>query len=448
MKIRIVLMLLLAILTFSCNESSFDGYEIVEKSNNENRSWATLSIQQAKLYASLFSSYLDEKDILPDSNGTTRAKTEVPKELDEIDCYVENGDTLLYAINYKNEGGYIIIATSNQSFPILAHSNRGSLKFNRIDEGSALNLFIDTYIRRVKDGHDSNFYSSEYYDNWKDLGKSGYEYEIILNNDEPIAQTRGRRQNSSGKTIIYPHTGKSLDAWCQRGGYNYYSPNQVCIGCPALSIGMLLFDTSQRVTGNFTKTFPSFDYNNDVSDISSYTTGTETAKKLRQIADSIPNYQWGTISYPESGAHPDDIVIGLRKLGYKNAKKVNYDFETLYNNLNFKGFNFLGEEATLNRGVLIGAFSQNGGGHIWFCDGYYEQSYICRKKFLGITISTWTEYDDRVYMNWGWGVNQGNGWYCATDDIWTSLEGNPDVYLKVEPVIYVNLNHYENSGNN
>lgn len=441
MKDKITSMLLLAFLTFSCSENMLDEDFNAKKSERKTPIIPTLSIKQAEIYASIFSSYLDEKDTPPDSNGKTRSFTKDSKELAEIDYYIENEDTLLYAFNYKNNNGYIIMAADNSAFPILAHSNQGNLKFNNIDKGSPLNMFIAAYKKRVKESPD-NIEGSEYYQNWKDLGNKDYEYEIIPNNDEPIAKTRGRRENSSGKASVYPYTGKELDAWCQKGGYNYYAPNQVCIGCPAIATGMLMYDTSQRTSGNSTSTYPSFGYYYDAFDITSNTNGTETARKLRQIADSIPYYQWGTSSNPESGATPTNIEAGLRKLGYKNAKLVAYDFETLYNNLSFKGYNF-GEETTFNRGVLIGAYSPYGGGHIWFCDGYYEQSYTCKKKLLGITIKTWTEYDDRIYMNWGWGANQGNGWYCATDNTWTSLEGNSEVNLKVQPVIYTNLSYYE-----
>jgi len=80
-------------------------------------------------------------------------------------------------------------------------------------------------------------------------------------------------------------------------------------------------------------------------------------------------------------------------------------------------------------------YSPYGGGHICFCDGYYEQGYTVTKKNLGIKVKLWKEYDDRLYMNWGWGINQGNGWYCATDDVWTSLESNPDVNFKTDTQI-------------
>jgi len=54
------------------------------------------------------------------------------------------------------------------------------------------------------------------------------------------------------------------------------------------------------------------------------------ASMFRDIADSIPNYSWG---YYGSGALPNDITTGLKRLGYKNAQLQWYHFETVYSNL-------------------------------------------------------------------------------------------------------------------
>ena len=146
----------------------------------------------------------------------------------------------------------------------------------------------------------------------------------------------------------------------------------------------------------------------------------------------------------ESGATPADIQTGLRSIGFTNATLTDYNFETLYANLKFKGINYFGNEQEYTRGILLGAFHTNAnGGHIWFCDGYYEQSFKVTKKFIGIKVKSWTEYDDRLYMNWGWGKDNGNGWYAANESVWTTLEGNKQpVYYKRLPKMYINLSTY------
>ena len=441
-KLSFIGLFAVALGLISCNKESPDPV----MSETEMASTG-LTISQAEELANLFAPLLDS-NVKPDVETRT-ASSDSPKILDYIDVYVENGDTLMYALNYANNAGYIIVGADNLAFPILSHSSHGTFNFNAIDENSPVNDFLEAYKETIRKGIATSDTSSEFYDNWKDLGKEGYEYEIEISPIEDIVETRGRREYSSGKPTIYPFTGEELDYWCQEGGYNYYAENNACIGCPAIAIGMLMYDTSQRILGNSTPTSPSFSYYYDAFDLRSETTGTDTALKLRQIADAIPNYDWGESAGAESGALPADIVTGLRNLGYVNATMVDYNFETLYSNLTFKGYNYFGEETDFSRGVLLGAYATYGnGGHIWFCDGYYEQAYTVTKKFLGITIKKWNEYDDRLYMNWGWGPDQGNGWYCATDEgYWSSLDYG-DLYLKRLPKMYINLSRYEMPANN
>lgn len=428
-------------LLFSCTEDQMDVMPSEKMADEAPLQNSKLSLQQALSYAKMFGSGMEMNEY-PES--ATRSAIPFSKVVSDVDFYIENGDTLLYAVNYVNDEGYVLIAGDNSSFPILAHSNVGNMTFSHIPADSPMAMFVAAAKERVKGSIKSkSSMGTDYFDNWKDLGRKGYEYEIVVNNNEPLPQTRGR-QNSSGKESIYPYTGKDLDYWCQEGGYNRCAPNLACIGCPALSIGMLMYDTAERETGNATTTYPSFNYN-DKRDLRTVTTVTETAQKLRQIADKIPNYDWGRKKDEGSGAADDDIKAGLRKLGYKNATYVRYNFETLYKNLSFKGVDNSGREKTYNRGVLIAASARTSGGyvgHIWFCDGYYEQSYTVTKKYYGNRTKTWTEYDDRIYMNWGWGPDGGNGWYLATDNVWSSTEGNPSVPLKISPILFTNLSTY------
>lgn len=442
MKNKLCYLIPLAGILFSCTENKLE--DELQLGNNKQESYISckLNIKQATAYANIFSTYLDEND-QPEERKGTRSFTDEEKALKGIDFLIEGKDTLMYAFNYDNNNGFIIISGDNSSFPILAHAKQGNIDFNNIDINSPFYNFIMANKQQIKlNIHNPQAVSSTYFEDWKDLGKEGYEYEIVASNDEPIAvETRGRRKNSTGKASIYPYTGKELDTWSQKGGFNWCAPNKACIGCPAIAIGMLLYDTSNRMLGSMTSTKPSFGYYDRI-DISSYTKETETAKKLREIADQIPGYNWGKHQNAASGATPANILTGLRNIGYTKAQMISYNFETLYQNLSFKGTSYFGKETTYNRGVLIGGFSSNGG-HIWFCDGYYEQSYTVTKKFIGIKIKSWTEYDDRLYMNWGWGPNKGNGWYAADDNVWTSLEGNPNVPYKVQAVVYTNLSTYE-----
>lgn len=425
---------ILGLLAFvSCHEKdelSLDNAP--EKAKNSN----TLTIKKANAFVSLFSDYLGEKP------GT---KSEEQREVDFIDVLVERGDTLMYAFNYKNDAGYILLGAADTYFPILSHNSSGHLRFNEISIESPVYSVIQSFKGIIRDAKASPDYDSEYYERWKDLGNSDYTYEIIpCETPEFITDTKGRRKTSAGKKNIYPQTGMELKYWTQEGGYNYYAKNKACIGCPAIAIGMLLYDMNSRMLGDPTTTYPSFSYYYDAYDIKDRTDGTETAQKLRTIADNIPGYDWGDKKDAGSGASLDEIVTGLRRLGFTQAAAVNYNFETLYSNFTYKGINYFGNEQTFERGVLLlaGDYYSNVG-HIWFCDGYYEQAYeVVKRGIFGRVKDRWNEYEDRIYMNWGWGEDGGNGWYTASDTFWVSSEYG-SVSLKANPKIIVNLSHYE-----
>lgn len=410
---------------------------------SESRISSKLSKDQALAYVDLFGANLEVSSV-PISE---KRSLHEPKKISHIDYYIENGDTLLFAVNYANDKGFVILSGDNSSFPILAHSNEGNLNFKNIKEGNPFHLILLEYKKKVKRSLENpNGINSEYYEKWKDLGNKNFQYEITPLNGEPEAAKLRARKQSSNKKAIYPYTGKALNDWCQNGSFNDSAPNKAAIGCPAMAIGMLLYDCEYRLTGSHTSTNPKFFREANQATMNNES-GILVSKILRQIADSIPDYDWGYDQNKESGATPINILSGLHKLGFQNAELVSYDFETLYKNLSFRTAGYGGVELEANRGILIGAFHMNGyGGHIWFCDGYYEQAFTVTKKFLFIKIKSWTEYDDRLYMNWGWGSNGGNGWYGATDNVWTSLE-HKNVEYKLNPMIFINLNSYKSNEN-
>jgi hypothetical protein len=149
------------------------------------------------------------------------------------------------------------------------------------------------------------------------------------------------------------------------------------------------------------------------------------SQMFRDIANKIPGYSWSTSG---SGATPSNILTGLKKVGYSKAKMKSYDAWTAYSNIRDW------------YPILLGAYQgYYYGGHIWIADGYYEQvwKYTKTKKILGFTVSTttWYEYMDTFYMNWGWNGN-GNGW--VDQENWSSSQGT----FNVDPKLFYDLYPY------
>lgn len=61
---------------------------------------------QAELYASMYAPLLSNAENGGDES--TKATSGQEKILEDIDYLIENGDTLMYAFNYQNDGGYIM----------------------------------------------------------------------------------------------------------------------------------------------------------------------------------------------------------------------------------------------------------------------------------------------------------------------------------------------------
>ncbi|OFR38781.1 hypothetical protein HMPREF2890_02450 [Porphyromonas sp. HMSC065F10] len=395
---------------------------------------------QAIAYVKLFG---EEMTAASTPENKLRA-ADLDRQIGLVDYYVENNDTLLYAVNYRDKKGYVLLSSNNGGFPIIAHSDAGELRFSDIDEENPLWLVIMSEAERAKDQRENPDRANlDYYNDWKDIGNPDYQYEIEPTSEVPTSRLRAMRKHSTGKKAIHPYTGEKLVNWCQFGTFNTYAPNQAAIGCPALAIGMLLFDCAHRDLSKREQVMvPNIPYHAERATMDNED-GKRVSMALKQIADSIPNYRWGAGPGAESAANALDILEGLKKLGFRQAELHPYDFETLYQNMSYKDQIYGPTLFDVSRGVLIGAndLRDPSKGHIWFCDGYYEQSFKVTKKFLFIKIKSWTEYDDRLYMNWGWGPNKGNGWYSADDYIWTSIQEGKK-YFKLYPMMYTNLRYY------
>lgn len=92
-KLSFIGLFAVALGLISCNKESPDPV----MSETEMASTG-LTISQAEELANLFAPLLDS-NVKPDVETRT-ASSDSPKILDYIDVYVENGDTLMYALNY------------------------------------------------------------------------------------------------------------------------------------------------------------------------------------------------------------------------------------------------------------------------------------------------------------------------------------------------------------
>ncbi len=333
----------------------------------------------------------------------------------------ESNDTLIYVVNFGNNEGFMLMSGDRGSFPIIAFVDSGKIDVKSIDKTTAFGRWIEEKKNEISISLKQPIDTSNVnYKLWEGVDNDSCTVSIELTKTLPskllptsgIQKATGTRTYSTGKATVYPYTGSTYQ-WGQGTGYNFNAPVlDAFAGCPAVAVGLLCVDYWYPYQYGYMY-MPSTVSVNQQNAIS---------LMFRDIGNQIPGYTW---SIRGSGAQPLDILTGIKALGYKNAEFRNYDFEIAYQNL------------SQDRPVLFGAIDPNpytGGGHIWFCDGYYEMSWKITKttKFLWwkTKVETWYEYSDYLYMNWGWS-GDGNGWYECND--WKNYTSEKSMYVNLYP---------------
>ena len=238
----------------------------------------------------------------------------------------------------------MILSADKESKTILAINETGSISNNWS------NISFNQWIKETSDEIEKSLNSIH------NEAKSNYEqWDYITNKNDTIVeiefiassklQSSRSHENSYKLAWVDPTTGLYCN-WGQQSPYNFHAPNGALAGCPAVAVGMLCYNYSYP-KGDWT--YWKMPYKLTAIE------DNDIARLFKYVADQIPNYTWSTTA---SGASPNDILSGIKKLGYENASILPYDFKTVYNNI----YN--------EYPVLIGGYASSGGGHIWYCDGY------------------------------------------------------------------------------
>jgi hypothetical protein len=405
-----------ALMFAACNDKENFTPETIEKDDTVVKEINTRQVTnaQAQKFSEAFA------HCFCNSSKTISKAKEISRTLDNIQYVIsEDNDTLMYILNYSNNQGYMILSANKEDSPVLALADRGNIDLKDVDENSPFGAWLDEKKEIISTEIKMPLDSISELNVWNDLDNDSCETIIEIVTEVPKnGISKSRNSYSSGRTICYPYFGRILK-WGQGTGYNYNAKYKgACIGCPAVAIGMLcrkhLYPTKYRCQNMPCELPNNYDKQNDIS------------LMFRDIADNIPDYNWGRYEGAESGAIPENILIGLHNIGYKQAQMATFNLSTVYQNL-LEG-----------KSVLLCAYRPNyNGGHIWFCDGYQEITYKITKTkkhlFRKNEKKVWYEYEEQLYMNWGWNGNQ-NGWYVV-DGKWSSNN------YTTSKIMYTNLTH-------
>ncbi len=412
-----IIAILLGVMFFtSCEQDEFNtsDFESIKSSETKSRQVSSL---QAKAFASMMANNLFSSE---DNGAQLKSTTaDANRTVEAIQAIVaESKDTVMFSVNFGGNKGFMLISGDKEDAPIVALSDVGSFDINNLNptvtiwlEGQKENIAEQMKEPLVENDDDHSL--------WSGILSDSAQVEFEFVSDMPKLKGCPTGENPSGRSTVYPYLGVK-NKWGQGLGYNCDAKvRRALAGCPSVAIGQLCRE--QKFPGNY-------NYSGMPHDLSSYYNyrSNDISKMFRSIGDKIPGYTW---SVNGSGAKPTNIVTGLKRLGYSRVSFSNYNLVTVYNNLR-KG-----------NPVLLASY-QNGrysGGHIWFCDGYYEAKIkITHKKWRPFKWRVHCikyRYDDYLYMNWGWDGSH-NGWFRGDVSSWKPGNANFNYKRKMYTNLY------------
>lgn len=150
----------------SCNDHSLDKDPSYDQQNNiENTNSEVVSKKNALNFAQQISSSLF-------NHIKTRSSDSSENEsIGSIIPVVENSDTLLWILNYQNNGGYLILSARKNRFPIVAFNNEGTFDLNTPHNKRWIEEQISALLKIPSDGTNDSIHS--FADSWNDNVSSG-----------------------------------------------------------------------------------------------------------------------------------------------------------------------------------------------------------------------------------------------------------------------------------
>lgn len=450
MKKNLLLSLLLSIVLLSCTTDEIFNSPAQVISNNDVYvtvidTCTIVDAHKAEYVARLF----QQKSHLSRSRN-------MAKEIENIsDIKDENGKTLLFIVNYKNNQGFAIVSATQDYSPVLAYSDEGRFDLNEVNSSgasiwlseqkkiiSSINEMPDS-IRRLyraqwidynkreekivapRSTDDVLFFISECILKWQREGYIVYRFSDIKETSwfesmsmdfkmkvrYAMDSADPRYGGRSNVTFILEKYDEYIDRsvdpllqteWNQINGYNYYIPNKYPVGCVPVAMGQIM---------KYYKYPLRYDWNLMYNTESTVT----TAAFLLEVGINVGiNYNSG-----ESGSNIDKALSAFKnKYGYTSAKKVSHNaFDVM-------------DELDQSRPVYMRGDNSHDG-HAWVCDGYDYSYYRDTKQVViledtsynGSEPNEMSYLDSEVnekshlilfHMNWGWAGSH-NGFYVDSN---------------------------------
>lgn len=330
-----------------------------------------------------------------------------------------NGDTedLIYAINYDDNQGYVLVSVPRAADEILAVVPKGNFDPENPGDNPGLNLFIDM----AKD------YAA-------DAARAPKDPNIAYPRDS-VAIALFRNMTDSHPYHCDPQL--SL-VWGQSGIYGRFCPNGIA-GCTPLAIGTVIIQQNYKAVANKTMY-----YNYSGADINSeyvewielyrhkysysYEGGKFNGDHLCYAADKVAVHKTIGRILRQIGKDADTDYSDPRfSLTYSNKIKPTLKKYTAPGMIisDLKDYNHRYIPKYIDNGLIVmsagtvpSETNPNGIGHTWVADGYdfYDVNGEYRTHDIETDeFSNWMPYHQRtisIHMRWGWS-GQDDGYYSG-----------------------------------
>ncbi len=380
---------------------------------------------------------------------------------------LDSGDPVVYAVNFSNFGGFVLVSASQNYTPVLAEVEKGSFDILNLPENVKYYLegykyAIESYNEAPEDSvkkyrklwkryldeepikkqtrSSSPELDTFIYDSQRKWNGSSYDWTSLAENrlgldffDDFVIEFTDSHPDADLSTIFIVALPTTITTfvdnfitseWGQEAPYNSLVPNNYPAGCVPVAMGQIM---------RYHKKPAGYNWEGMADYYSFYDSAPEVARLLKDIGTKVK------ISYtPDgSGAKISDAQKAFKSYGYSDAKIIDHNIFTVENNLCQK-------LAVYGRGEN----PSTGKGHAWVYSGFdYKEDIFYYTLLVPVEDPTsssyfkykWEETElekemagymvskRKLYINWGY-YGLYNGWYSDHDISYTGSGGNKVIY--------------------
>lgn len=356
----------------------------------------------------------------------------INKKVKEKRTLKKEGQEILHIINYEG-GGFILISADKRVQPVLAYSNTDYFSDENLPGiANWVEIVKEVVLKAKKELKEPEKREARLWEIFEKQPES-----LGLKSANEVCNCE-----ESNWSFSTGYTGfvTSLSQWSQGGRYSWYCPsdggcncNRKPTGCGPVAMSMIINYYQYSMNMSFNGESLTTNYPMPVTlgtDCSTPTNNEKQVAMLIRLCGMATNSTYGILGNCSTATYVWNVSDGFSFLGFSNGGS--------YGDLFDKGQNIISELRTFHPVIFSGTSSLLGFSdwHIWVGDGIEEFHYFYDSEYIdhssGDLLTGCDEYSTMsIHMNWGWGPNNGNGYYAfftSFYDVSSNDSGNSYAY--------------------